>query len=181
MRRWLLIAATAVVLGALSGAAAYQRAGQHQEEAWQEIAWPFPRDGWPAGKAFRCSTAACAGDVQVYVRPKIGFCNCDRGVADDDEVDRVADLDLLSERFTPLAPGDVVAIADMPGRMRAYYLKMPDGSQQAAIGIAVSRRCDLLVAVAHGKADAREIRRVALDFLTRQETARWAMTAMEGR
>ena len=72
---------------------------------WQEIAWPFPRDGWPAGKAFRCGVAACGGEVELYVRPKMGFCNCDRGVADDDEVDRVADLDLMSEHFAPLAPG----------------------------------------------------------------------------
>lgn len=179
--RWWPVVSAVVVLGALSGAAAYQRAGLHQEEAWQEIAWPFPRDGWPAGKAFRCSTAACGGDVQVYVRPKIGFCNCDRGVADDDEVDRVADLDLLSEHFTPRAPGDVVAIADMPGRMRTYDFKMPDGSPQVAIGIAVARRCDLLVAVAHGKAEAPEMRRAALDFLARGETARWAMAAMDGR
>ena len=35
---------------ALSGAAAYRQAGLHQEQAWREIAWPFPRDGWPAGK-----------------------------------------------------------------------------------------------------------------------------------
>ena len=21
---------------------------------WREISWPFPRDGWPAGRAFRC-------------------------------------------------------------------------------------------------------------------------------
>jgi hypothetical protein len=181
MRRWLVIAAAVVGLGALSGAAAYQHAGPHQGEVWQEIAWPFPRDGWPAGKAFRCGAPACGGEVLVYVRPKIGFCNCDRGVADDDEVDRVADLDLLSERFTPRAPGDVVAVADMPGRMRAYDLKMPDGSQQAAIGIAVSRRCDLLVAVAHGKADAREMRRVALDFLATSEMAHWTTIAMQGR
>jgi hypothetical protein len=184
MRRWLVIASAVVALGALSGAAAYQHTGLRHEErsgAWQEIAWPFPRDGWPAGKAYRCSTAACGGEVQVYVRPKIGFCNCDRGVADDDEVDRVADLDLLSERFTPRAPGDVVAIADMSGRMRAYDLKLPDGSQQAAIGIAVSRRCDLLVAVAHGKVDALEMRRAALDFLSRQEMTRWATTAMDSR
>ena len=94
---------------------------------WQEIAWPFPRDGWPAGKAFRCGVAACGGEVELYVRPKMGFCNCDRGVADDDEVDRVADLDLMSEHFAPLAPGDVVRVADMPGRIRAYDLKMSDG------------------------------------------------------
>jgi len=184
MRLWLVIASTVVALGALSGAAAYQHAAPSHDGrngAWQEIAWPFPRDGWPAGRAFRCGTVACGGEVEVYVRPKIGFCNCDRGVADDDEVDRVADLDLLSERFTPLAPGEVVAIADMPGRMRAYDLKMSDGSRQAAIGIAVSRRCDLLVAVAHGKADVREMRRAALDFLARNETTRWAVAALEGK
>lgn len=179
--RWPLMVSAVVVLGALSGAAAYQRAGLHREEAWQEIAWPFPRDGWPAGKAFRCSTAACGGDVQVYVRPKIGFCNCDRGVADDDEVDRVADLDLLSEHFTPRAPGDVVAIADLPGRMRGYDVKMSDGSRRAAIGIAVARRCDLLVAVAHAKSDTPEMRHAALDFLARSETTRWAMAALDGR
>jgi hypothetical protein len=184
MRGWRVIASAAVALGALSGAAAYQHAAPRYDErsgAWQEIAWPFPRDGWPAGRAFCCSTAACGREVQVYVRPKIGFCNCDRGVADDDEVDRVADLDLLSERFAPRAPGEVVAIADMPGRIRAYDLKMSDGSQRAAIGIAVSRRCDLLVAVAHGKADVPEMRRVALDFLVGREMTRWAMVAMEGR
>jgi len=181
MRRWLVIAATVVGLGAVSGATAYQHAGRHHDEAWREIAWPFPRDGWPAGKAFRCGTSECGGEVELYVRPKIGFCNCDRGVADDDEVDRVADLDLLSEHFAPRAPGDVVAIADMTGRIRAYDLKMPDGSPHAAIGVAVSRRCDLLVAVAHGKADVPELRRVALDFLARRETTRWAMAAMEGR
>ena len=101
----------------------------------------------------------------MYVRPKIGFCNCDRGVADDDEVDRVADLDLMSEHFAPLAPGQVVQIADMPGRIRAYDLKMSDGSRHAAFGIAVSRRCDLLVAVAHGKGAPPELQRAALEFL----------------
>jgi hypothetical protein len=189
MRRWPLIASAIVALGALSGAAAYQHAAPRQDEqkqgerngAWQEIAWPFPRDGWPAGKAFRCGVAACGGEVEVYVRPKIGFCNCDRGVADDDEVDRVADLDLLSERFAPVAPGDVVRIADMPGRIRAYDLKMSDGLRHAAFGIAVARRCDLLVAVAHGKGDAPEVRRAALDFLATGEMTRWVMAAMEGR
>ncbi|HVQ71302.1 MAG TPA: hypothetical protein VMT08_27750 [Bradyrhizobium sp.] len=184
MRRWPVIASAMVALGALSGAAAYQHVAPRQDErtgTWQEIAWPFPRDGWPAGKAFRCGVAACGAEVEVYVRPKIGFCNCDRGVADDDEVDRVADLDLMSEYFVPRAPGDVVRIADMPGRIRAYDLNMSDGAQHAAIGVAVSRRCDLLVAVAHGRGDAPELRRAALDFLATREMTRWAMAAMEGR
>ena len=184
MRRWPLIAFATVALGALSGAAAYQHAAPRQDErtgAWQEIAWPFPRDGWPAGRAFRCGAVACGGEVELYLRPKMGFCNCDRGVADDDEVDRVADLDLLSEHFAPLAPGDVVGIADMPGRIRAYDLKMSDGLRHAAFGIAVARRCDLLVAVAHGKSASPELRRAALEFLATREMTRWVMAAMEGR
>jgi hypothetical protein len=188
MRRWPIIVSAIVALGALSGAAAYQHAAQLQDERkdeqkgeWQEIAWPFPRDGWPAGKAFRCGSAACGGEVELYVRPKMGFCNCDRGVADDDEVDRVADLDLMSRHFAPLAPGDLVQLADMQGRIRAYDLKISDGLRHTAVGVAVSRRCDLLVAVAHGKGDPAEVRRAALDFLTTSEMTRWAMAAMDGR
>jgi len=184
MRRGLVIATAVMALGALSGVTAYEQAASRQEgqEAdWREIAWPFPRDGWPAGKAFRCGVAACGRDIEVYVRPKIGFCNCDRGVADDDEVDRVADLDLVSEHFAPLAPGHVVRIADMSGRIRAYDLKMSDGSRHAAFGIAVSRRCDLLVAVAHAKGAPPELRRAALEFLASSKMTGWMTAAMEGR
>jgi hypothetical protein len=72
MSRWSVIASAMVALGALSGAAAYQHAAPRQDQrtgAWQEIAWPFPRDGWPAGRAFRCGAAAC-GEVELYLRPK---------------------------------------------------------------------------------------------------------------
>ncbi|WP_065755412.1 hypothetical protein [Bradyrhizobium paxllaeri] len=181
MRRWPLIAFFIVTLGALSGAAAYQQAGPRHEEqqsAWREIAWPFPRDGWPAGKAFRCD--GCGGDVVISVRPKIGFCNCDRGVADDDEVDRVADVDLINQRFVPVSSGQVVRVADMPGRIRTYELPPAAGARHA-VGIAVSRGCDLLVAVAHGKGEASAIQRAALAFLATGEMTRWMVAAMEGR
>jgi hypothetical protein len=184
VRRGLLIVAGIVALGALSGGAAYQRAapGENPGKAeWQEIAWPFPRDGWPAGKAFRCGAAGCGGEVEVYVRPKVGFCNCDTGVADDDEVDRVADLDLISAHFVPLEPGTLVRIADMPGRIRPYKLDLSDGSRQTAIGIAVSHRCDLMVAVAKGRGDATGVQRAALDFLGSAKMSEWMTAAMEGR
>src|ERR1700742_1047500 len=148
--RKVLLTAFAVAICTLSGVAAYQYA-RSDTGAWREIAWPFPRDGWPAGRAFHCAAAACGDEVELYVRPKIGFCNCDSGVADDDEVDRVADLDLMSQRFAPSEAGKVVRIAEMSGRSRAYDLKMTDGTQHAAVGFALSRRCDLLVAVAQGK------------------------------
>jgi hypothetical protein len=178
MRGWRAIVVAALALGALSGGAAYESAGPRTAD-WQEITWPFPRDGWPAGRAFRC--ASCGDSVEVYVRPKIGFCNCDTGVADDDEVDRVVDLDLLSERFAPLEPGRVVRVAEMQGRIRSYDLKMRDGAQHSAIGIALSRRCDLLVAAAQGKDDASKVQRAALEFLGARAITRWITAAMEGR
>ena len=174
MLRWSLIAGAIATLGAFTGVATYEVAGARSGE-WQEIAWPFPRDGWPAGKAFR------GGEVEVYVRSKIGFCNCDTGVADDEEVDRVADLDLISERFVPLQAGRVVRVADMPGRIRPYDLRLSDGSRYTAIGIAVSHRCDLMVAVGKGKGDAADMQRAALDFLGSVKMSKWMTAAMEGR
>src|SRR3977135_746591 len=162
MRR--LLTAFAVAICTLSSVAVYQPASS-DIEGWREIAWPFPRDGWPVGRAFHCAVELCGSEIELYVRPKIGFCNCDSGVADDDEVDRVTDLDLMSERFLPLEPGKAIRIADMPGRLRRYDLRMSDGSRHTAIGIAVSRRCDLLVAVAQGRGAVPGVQRVALDFL----------------
>ncbi|GAC1334487.1 MAG: hypothetical protein NVSMB20_08270 [Bradyrhizobium sp.] len=174
------LAAFAVAIGMLGGLAGYPHA-RSDTSGWREIAWPFPRDGWPAGRAFRCAPGACGGDLEVYVRPKIGFCNCDSGVADDDEVDRVADLDLISPRFAALEPGRAVRIADMPGRIRTYDLGMQDGSHRTAVGIAVSRRCDLLVAVAQGRNGAPEVRRAALEYLGSSDMKRWMTAAMAGR
>ena len=181
-----MLIASVVAVGMLSGVAAVQLARSTVSGAtvpnttvagggnWQEIAWPFPRDGWPAGRAFR------SDGVELYVRPKIGFCNCDSGVADDDEVDRVADLDLMSDRFAPLEPGRVVRMADMSGRFRAYHLDMSDGSQHVAVGFALSRRCDLMVAVAQGKGDAAGVQHAALDFLGSADMTRWMKLALSG-
>ena len=178
MRSVLLIVFAAAIC-VLPGVAGDQHA-RSEIEGWQEIAWPFPRDGWPAGRAFRCATEFCGDEIEIYVRSKIGFCNCDSGVADDEEVDRVADLDLISERFVPLEPGRVIRIADMPGRLRSYDLQMADGARHAAVGLAASRRCDLLVAVAQGKGTAPGIQRVALDFLASGDMARWMASALDG-
>jgi hypothetical protein len=180
-RGWLMMAAMVLALGAFSGVAAYEHAAPRDGAAqWREIAWPFPRDGWPAGRAFRCEAASCGEAVEVYVRPKIGFCNCDTGVADDDEVDRVADLDLISERFVPLAPGKVIHVAELSGRARNYDLAMPGGARHTAVGFALSHRCDLLVAAAQGVGDASAVERTALDFLASRDMHHWMMAALGG-
>ncbi|MCP3473365.1 hypothetical protein NLM33_23935 [Bradyrhizobium sp. CCGUVB1N3] len=179
MRRAATIAVAAIALGA-SGVGAYQLAPAPVETSahWREIAWPFPRDGWPAGRAFRCD-GACAG-AELYVRAKLGFCNCDRGVVDDDEVDRVADLDLISPRFVATAPGDRSRVGELHGRARRYDLDMPDGTRHAT-GIALSRRCDLLVAVVQGAGEVRAMQRAALEFLETPELKRWMIAALDGR
>ena len=190
MWRWLVIAVGVLTLSALSGVGAYQlvrpaierghAGGNPSHGKWQEIAWTFPRDGWPAGRAFRCASCG-GGGVELYVRPKIGFCNCDTGVADDDEVDRVADLDLISARFAPSEAGKAVHVAGLAGRSRFYNLKMQDGAQHAAIGIALSHRCDLLVAVAQGNATPSELQHEALEYLASGEMHRWMLASLGGR
>ena len=114
------------------------------------------------------------------MRPKIGFCNCDSGVADDDEVDRVADLDMISPTFVPRGPGSVIRVAAMSGRARAYDLARPDGRRHAAIGIALAHRCDLLVAVLQGNPTASDVEHAALGFLGTHDLARWMTVATGG-
>jgi hypothetical protein len=178
MRRALIVVAISV--GILGGVAGDQHA-RSDFEGWREIAWPFPRDGWPAGRAFRCGIDACGAEVELYLRPKIGFCNCDSGVADDDEVDRVADLDLMSARFAPLEQGRAIRIADMPGRIRPYDLRLAEGSRHTAVGVAVSRRCDLLVAVAQSASTVARHQSIALEFLGSREIGRWMLAALDRR
>src|SRR3954463_11862596 len=177
MRNRMLIAVALLAVGALSAVAAYERAVPRAD--WREIAWPFPRDGWPTGRAFRCE-GVCTG-AELYVRAKRGFCNCDSGVADDDEVDRVADIDLISPRFAAVAPGEEVSFNEMRGRARRYDLDMSDGIRRAAIGVAVSRRCDLFVAAAQGRGEASATQRAMLAFLETQEMRGWVLATLDGQ
>lgn len=50
---------------------------------WTEVQWPFPTDEWGKGKAFRCNATDCGAEVNLYIRAKIGFCNCTTGVQSD--------------------------------------------------------------------------------------------------
>jgi hypothetical protein len=181
MRRAATIALAVAALGA-SGVGAYHLVPPPAQASahWRELAWPFPRDGWPAGRAFRCEGGDCDG-ADLYVRAKRGFCNCDSGVADDDEVDRVADIDLITPRFTATAPGEVVRVGEMHGRARRYDLAIYDGASHAAVGVAVSRRCDLFVAAAQGHGESAAMQRAALAFLETQEMKTWVTAALDGK
>ena len=68
----------------------------------------------------------------------------------------------------------------MSGRARAYDLWTEGGAHHTAIGLALSHRCDLLVAVIRGEGEARALERTALAFLETQDMHRWMMAALGG-
>ena len=76
-----------------------------------EVRWPFPTDEWGEGKAFRCAAADCGAEVDVYIRAKIGFCNCLTGVSDDNELDRLSDFNLMRGKPAVQGPGHEINIA----------------------------------------------------------------------
>lgn len=143
MARWNLWAISAALLFAASGAA---RAVDAAPPPWREIEWPFLRDAWPNGRAFQCKVEDCGGDVRLYARVKVGFCDCAKGVADDEEIDRVGDVDLVSGAYVPLARGEPADVAGMPGRTRLYATK--EGSPRRILVFAGGRNCNAFIAMA---------------------------------
>jgi hypothetical protein len=87
---------------------------------WTETQWPFPLDQWGRGRAFRCNPADCGTEVNIYLSAKLGSCNCTTGVADDAELDRMSDFELVGGEVSPLGAGQAVTIGTMKGRSRAY-------------------------------------------------------------
>src|SRR5712691_1022054 len=112
---------------------------------WTEVKWPFPLDQWGVGRAFVCRAADCGGEVDLYLRAKLGFCNCTTGVSDDAELDRVGDLELLSGTFNGLSDGRPIAVGWMNGRSRPYHVSMRYGAPRTAIAIAFNDKCDVVV------------------------------------
>jgi len=123
------------------------------EAAWRETRWPFLLDQWGVGRAFVCMPADCGVRIEVFIRPKIGFCNCTTGVSDETELERVADTDLASPAVTPLGPATPVKIAWMHGLARTYEVS-GDKSPGRLISAAFNDECDAVVALASfGAAD----------------------------
>ena len=141
---------------------------------WTEMAWPFPADPWGKGKAFRCKAADCGTEVNVYLRAKIGFCNCATGVADDDDVDRMGDLALVGE-VSPLGTSRPIRIARMEGRSRAYTLNARNPLGKTAISIVFRDRCDMITATAVLSNDRpAAIEPSVIEFLNGNTVMRWA-------
>jgi hypothetical protein len=151
-------------------------AGLHP--AWRELAWRFPIDQWGIGKTFHCLAKDCGQEAELYVRAKIGFCNCTTGVADDEELERVADFDLFGDRPAALAAGRVVKVRQMAGRSRVYSILAAGAEQKKILTIALNRKCDAVVAtVIADRGDPADFETMALEFLGSDVIARWLGSA----
>ena len=155
-RRLAMAVIAITVLAAATGGFVIFRGADLQDDqhnsltpsAWAEVTWPFPLDQWGSGRAFKCRPADCGSEVNVYLRAKLGSCNCATGVANDEDLDRMSDFDLVGGEISPLAPGRSVRIGGMSGRHRAYALTAPALAGKSAISVVFNDRCDMVVATA---------------------------------
>jgi hypothetical protein len=141
---------------------------------WSEAKWPFLVDQWGTGRAFVCAPTDCGGKVEVYVRPKIGFCNCSTGVSDDAELERVADTGLLETDVQPLASGHAIKVGWMHGLSRPYRPSNPKAAGRF-LSIAFNDECDAVVAVARfADGDAEAMAPAVIAFLNSNSMVLWA-------
>jgi hypothetical protein len=144
------------------------------QPVWAEAKWPFPIDQWGLGRTFACMPADCGVKVDLYVRPKIGFCNCSTGVSDDAELERVADTGLIEADSVPLGPGRAIKIGWMRGLTRSYRPADPQAKDRL-VSIAFNDECDVVVAVAKlGGGDPAVLSSAILTFLNSREMVLWA-------
>jgi hypothetical protein len=140
-----------------------------------EIKWPFPRDMWGDGRAFRCAAADCGVEVSLYIRPKIGFCNCDTGVADEAELDRVGDLELFSPKFVGLNRADDIRVGWMRGLSRVYQVDIPYDRARPIMAMAFNQNCDVMVATVVAPLEHYpSAERHVLAFLNGEPILKWA-------
>jgi len=146
---------------------------------WAEVKWPFPVDQWGTGRAFACNAADCGTEVKLYLRAKLGSCNCTTGVADDDDLDRMSDFDLVGGEVSPFGAGRPITIAWMKGRSRAYALTAHNRPGRSTISVVFNDRCDMIVAtvvVPHDQPATIEPR--IIEFLNSGTVVHWAEVAL---
>ena len=166
------IAATVGGYAAFLAAQAPRGVGAGYRPIWTQVKWPFPLDLWGPGLAFQCKAADCGSEVYLFVRAKVGFCNCTSAI-DDEMVDRVGDVDLLASEREVLGPGRAINVRSMKGRSRGYAVG--GATAKSVLSIAFHDRCDLIVATAAIGGDQPGVQEVAvLKFLNSDLVLRWA-------
>ena len=179
MKRALGFAAAAIGLGLVAGSAAVlgtraPERSQPIEPVWTEARWPFPIDQWGTGRAFVCQAADCGAKVEVYIRPKIGFCNCATGVSDDAELQRVSDNELVTRKSRARDAGRPIKVGWMYSRSQSYWSS--DGETgEGLLSFGFNDECDVVVALARlGNGDPAVLQPAILAFLNTNDMVLWA-------
>ena len=121
-------------------------ASDQSSRRFVETRWDMPVDPWGNGRAYVCDASACGTEVKLYARTKAGFCNCYLGVANDDEIDLIGDVDIHGEDFRPVAEGQVTSIGELQGRYRPFEATSHNAPPQNVMSIVVSEDCKAIVA-----------------------------------
>jgi hypothetical protein len=146
---------------------------------WTEVRWPFPIDQWGTGRAFNCKPADCGTDVALYLRAKVGFCNCTTGVADDDDLARVGDDELFGSQAQPVGLGRPISVHGMKGRSRSYVIAGQVASAKSILSVAFNDRCDVIVGTAIVGGDEPVAQEAAvIEFLNSDLVLRWAQSTL---
>jgi hypothetical protein len=163
---------TGAAVVALFGAPAPAEPSAEISPVWTEFKWPFLLDQWGVGRAFVCEPKECGVEVNVYLRPKVGFCKCATGVDDDDELQRVSDIGLINDTPIVLGPGRPIKVAWMKGRSRRHGL--PGSTEGQILSIAFNDDCDVVVAVATlQRVNQDAIEQAVIAFLNSDRVIRW--------
>ena len=183
-RAFLFVIAAAVVLSAAVGGYAAFLADRPREPrsaapVWTEVRWPFPLDQWGLGRAFHCNAADCGTEVNLYLRAKIGFCNCTTGVSDDPDLDRVGDVGLIDGESSALGARRPIGVHWMKGRSRGYVVGGRGAVAKSVLSIAFNDHCDVIVATAAvGSGERAAQERAVLEFLSSDLVLGWAETTL---
>jgi hypothetical protein len=179
MSKRIITVAAVVLIAGIGGTAVFLAAKPPADThrmphrpVWTEATWPFPIDQWGQGWAYQCKAADCGIDVNLYLRPKIGFCNCQTGVADDQELDRVSDVDLVGSEGSALGLGRPITVHGMKGRSRGYAVAA--SSAKSVLSLAFNNRCDVVVATVVAGDDPVAQEQAVLQFLNGDLVGRWA-------
>jgi hypothetical protein len=164
-----------LLAGAISISTSEHAQSTPQVSVWSEVKWPFLLDQWGAGRAFRCAAKQCGSEVHVYLRAKIGFCRCATGVSDDDEIDRVGDVELIGDDYKPLASGRPITAGILVGRARLFLVERPYQSRVSVLAVALANKCDAIAATIVAEPDIQTAQeRAALEFLRSDTVQHWA-------
>ena len=105
----------------------------------------------------------------------MGFCNCTTGIVEDDEIDRVGDNNLIGWQWRARGLGAPVTVGWMKGRSRAFMVEGRDRRERHALTVAVSNKCDAVVAtVVADQPISSDTERAAMDFLGSRPVLQWA-------